>query len=409
MRDVEIASIYCSPGCPDPNLVRRAFQITPSSMLASIAGKVSTSGMEIRPLDEFSNPAVDESLVRRISIVLKKSTIGRMVGRNLEALLWWVGPWRSEELDKFLSETAPNLLFVPLYASAYMNRLVLHILSKTGVPLVAYVSDDVYSLRQFSLSPVFWIRRLGARRLIRRVTQVCDSLYVISNLQKEEYEKSLGVECRVLTKLADFSGTQPPAPLRSETDSGETIFTYAGNIGNGRWKTLRDIGRALTSASEPGNVGLLHIYTMTPVSRRMSRAFEGTRSIRVHSALPPDQLRRILDRSDVLVLAEPTDIRGRLSVRHSFSTKVVEYMQTGRPILLRAAVGQASGEYLSLNRAAMVSTTNDNLEQQVRELMTNIHLRSDLARAGWELGRQNHDITKEVPKLERYLRSLAMR
>lgn len=329
-----------------------------------------------------------------------------MVGRNLEALLWWVGPWKSAELDAFIDEFAPDLLFVPLYSSAHMNRLTLHLRERTGAPLVAYVSDDVYSLRRLSISPLFWARRIGSRRLIRQVIRQCDRLYVISDSQKVDYSEALGVECSVLTKLGDFSGLQPPAP--DDTARGDQIvFTYAGNVGNGRWKSLCEIGRALDRASETGHSGRLDIYTMTPLSRRMRRSFNCCRSIRLHSAVSPDKLRRVFEESDILVLVEPTDVKGRQTVRHSFSTKIVEYLEAGRPILLRAATGQASANYLKMRGAAMVSTPRDDLEQQVQDLMTDRELRLEFARNGWNLGRENHNLETELPKLESYLKRLA--
>lgn len=408
MQGIEIASIYCRRGVPDPQFVRKAFQIAPSSLIATMLGKIKSSGLKIQPETyEVRGQPTIESRTEQISAFLKKSSIGLMMGRNLEALLWRLGPWKSAELDKFIDKVAPDLLFVPLYASAHMNRLVLHIWKRTRVPMVAYVSDDVYSLRRFSLSPIFWIRRIGGRRLIRRVTSQCDSLYVISEEQKAEYQKTLHEECRVLTKIADFSGAQPPEPVRSNKTNENTLFTYVGNIGNGRWKSLRDIGCAIDRGSESGNTGQLDIYTMTPLSHQMKRAFRKCRSIRVHSAVPPSELRSIYEQSDVLVLAEPTGLRGRLKVRHSFSTKIVEYLQASRPILLRAASGQASGEYLRRNEAAMVSTPSDNLQHQVSDLIKSRKLRLKLAHNGWKLGQEKHHIGKELPKLETYLRMLA--
>lgn len=408
MTDVELISIYCDSGAPDLTHVKRAFQITPSLLVGKMLGKVSSSGREIDP--EVANKSESipiQSRVQRTSIYLKRTATGRMVGRNMRTLLWWVGPWKSLELDHFIAETDPDLIFMPLYSRSNMNRLDLHVSEQAQVPIVAYVSDDVYSLRQFSLSPLYWLRRIGSRRLIRELVSKCEVLYVISDLQKEEYERTLGIECRILTKLEDFSGEPPKLLEHSPEQEHSTVFTYAGNIGNGRWKSLQDIGHTIDLASKNGNHGWLHIYTMTPLTRQMKQAFKQVSSIRVHSAVPASQLQGIFERSDVLVLAEPTDLRGRLSVRHSFSTKIVEYLHAGRPILLRAASGQASVEYLREARAALVATSNEELKQQVQELMVNPALRTELARNGWKLGQEKHDRGKELPKLEVHLKQLA--
>lgn len=51
--------------------------------------------------------------------------------------------------------------------------------------MVGYISDDCYTLRQFSLSPLFWIDRLWKRRYVKRAIDECMLLYVITDRQKK--------------------------------------------------------------------------------------------------------------------------------------------------------------------------------------------------------------------------------
>lgn len=407
-RDLSVSSLYTGTGTPDARCVDEAFQMTETDLLRSIGKPGKGAGRRVFPTAEprAENTGGDRFLEGVASHFRGRRTIGKGTVMQARRLLWLVGPWKSVELDSFVAGARPDVIFLPLYASAEINRLALHVKEQAGVPMVAYVSDDVYGLRQFSLSPVFWVRRLLLRRLLRRVLGECEWLYVVSDLQKAEYEQDLGIECHVLTKLGDFSGEAPPTKERSD-DNATVVFTYAGNIGNERWKTLRDIGDAISAAKRQGLDARLDVYTMTPVRGRIRRALAEHDSVRVHAPVPAEQLKDIYAQSDVLVLAEPMSLKGRLAVRHSLSTKVVEYAATGRAMITRGPRDVASAQHLQQAKAALVSFPGTDLNRQVLDLITKPELRERLARNAWIMGQRNHDQASVAPRVEAELRNVA--
>lgn len=394
LEGIEVINIYCNTGTPESQLVKRVFQIDESMLLRSIIRPTVGVGRELP-----SNPDRGRATPQQgVSVLERLLAAGRarrfsFYGLALMArsVIWRFGRWRSAELNAFLLDSRPDLIFVPVYSASHMNRLVHHAKETLSIPMVGYVSDDVYSLRQFSLSPWFWASRFYQRILIRRVVDRCHWLYVVSDVQRRDYERALGVECRVLTKLGRFSEFEIPPPPEATRVDRPVVFTYAGNIGNRRWRTLLEIGEALGEASEAGAWGRLDVYTMTPLTRRQIRQFQKIKTIEIHPALRPGQLREVYRQSDVLVLAEPTSLKGRLQVRHSISTKVVEYLEAGRPILARAHRSAAFIQHLQTHGAAMVSMPGDDLVAQVTDLIQNRQLRLELAQRGWRLGAEKHD------------------
>lgn len=407
-QDLSVSSLYTETGAPDARCVDNAFQMTETDLLRSMLTPGRGAGHKVTPVSDsrVGITGWDRRLDGFASHFRGKRTVGKAIVLQARRLLWLVGPWKSAELDSFIEEARPDVIFLPLYASAHINRLALHVKEHAGVPMVAYVSDDVYSLKQFSLSPVFWVQRLLLRRLLRRVLEECEWLYVVSDLQKDEYERDLGIECRVLTKLGAFTGDAPPVKERFEGDE-TVVFTYAGNIGNERWKTLRDIGDAISAANRQGKDARLDIYTMTPVRGKIRKALADHDSIRVHTAVPAGQLEGIYAQSDVLVLAEPMSLKGRLSVRHSLSTKVVEYAATGRAMMSRGPQGVASALHLQQADAALVSHPGEDLDRQVLELISKPELRERLSRNAWLMGQRYHDQGSVAPQVEAELRGVA--
>ena len=76
---------------------------------------------------------------------------------------------------------------------------------------------------------------------MRKVVEKTDLLYVISDVQKTDYEKAFNRECKILTKGADFS---TEAPVKKEYNQ-PLQMVYTGNIGMNRWKSLGAIASTL--------------------------------------------------------------------------------------------------------------------------------------------------------------------
>lgn len=100
--------------------------------------------------------------------------------------VWKIGRWCSPELKAFIDDFKPDVIFQPIYYSNYISDIALFIKKYTGVPMVGYISDDCYTLRQFNLSPLYWIDRLHKRKKVKQVFMSCEFVYVISEIQKRE-------------------------------------------------------------------------------------------------------------------------------------------------------------------------------------------------------------------------------
>lgn len=407
-KDLHVSNLYTAAGIPDAESVDEAFQVTEIDLLRAVGRLAKGAGHRVEPAPTQSppSPSQGDQLLTRISAPFRgRRVMGKGLAIQVRKFIWLIAPRHRSKADAFIRESNPDLIFLPLYPSGHINRMALHAKKLTGAPMVAYVSDDIYSLRQFSLSPAYWFHKVLLRRHLRKVIGECDWLYVVSEPQRVEYERTLGIECRLLTKLGDFSGEMPDRKTDQPCD--DVVFTYAGNIGNSRWKTLKEIGDAISASKRQGFSAHLDIYTMTPVRGEIRRALGAHDSIRVHSAVPAQQLNDIYANSHVLVLAEPTSLRGRLAVRHSLSTKVVEYAETGRAILARGGRGTASSQHLQQAGAALASFPGDDLEKQVMDLVSNPELRDRLAHNAWEMGKNYHDQRSGSARVEADLRRAA--
>lgn len=398
----EFANIYCTEGMVNEPIVSRAFQITPKALVRHIFDAGIKTGREVAVTNETGSGVHYSKTDQKVLQFAKKHRWKIMFWAK-EAI-WSVGKWNTPELERFVKEFEPELLFVPVYGSIYMNRIVFQLSKMTKIPMIGYISDDHYTLRQFSLSPVFWIDRLIRRIWVRKAIDSCRLLYVISDIQKQEYDKIFNKDCHVLTKGFDFKNqTKPEKKISVEPYH----LLYAGNIGDNRWKSLARIGQAIQKINASGQRMELTIYTATVLTKTMERQLNIPDCIRVAGCIPYAEIAEKQREADILVHVEATDIKYRWGSHQGFSTKLVDYMASNRPILAYGLQDQASIAHLKKHDAAFVARTPDELEEILTGIVKEPELLSKYAAKAWECGRRCHDINKIYKMLEEDMQKIS--
>lgn len=378
----EIANIYLQEGLPNTNVCSKFFQISERTLIKKILKPKTPIGIET-----FNHPGVKNT----DSAMMKKAKIMRwQILFWIRDAIWATGLWHSKSLDDFITEFKPDLIVQPIFYEYYVNRIGLYAQRLTGVPMVGYISDDNYTLKQFSLSPLYWIDRLIKRRFVKKTIDRCKLLYVITETQREEYNRIFGEKCEVLFKGGEFTNLPqyiPGSPVK---------FIYTGNLGSGRWKTLSSLARSIRrhNGNSDTSKAVLEIYSATPLSDKALGQLNIEEASFFKGRVDVSEIAAIQSSADVLVYVEPFCLSERYSARLSFSTKIVDYMASGRAIL---GVGwsQSGGiKYLSANDSAAIITDLAQMDETVDALIENTGLRSELAQKAFELGRRNHKLSE---------------
>lgn len=358
----EIANIYCQPGSPNTNVATKFFQISEKDIIKKLLGRQKTIGHEVFMSNEVTN---------NITTFSKKEQ-GMMNSFKLKRwqILFWIRDfiwankkWKSIELDTFIKEFVPDVIFQPIYYSSYINEIGLYAQKLTGVNMVGYMSDDNYTLKCYSWSPLFWIDRLIKRHYVRKACDKCKILYVISEMQRKEFEGYFGKKCKVLYKGANF--TQEP----THSVSKPLKFVYTGNIGSGRWKTLGIIARAIKKINEKEKKAMLYITTPTPVNNKMVETMKVEGASEFLGKVPLSQKEDIQKEADVLLHVNSFEKNNRYAFRLSFSTKLVDYFETGHAIMAIGWKGNADIDYLKMNDAAIVVTDEKDIESSIMKVI----------------------------------------
>ena len=380
MENVEFLNIYCDSGLPDNNVNAKYYQITVNDIIANLLHKNKKVG---RTVEDFS--AAHTLTQKQQGVMAKIKTKKWRIFFWIRRFIWWIGRWRTPELEKIIRDFDADLLFLPIFKESYMNSVQQYVQKISGKKSVAYYGDDNYTLRLFSLNPFFWFDRLTQRTTVKKTIDKCEYMYVVSDIEKLECERDFKKDCYICTKGADFS-VEPP--LKAAYPKFKKLV-YTGNLGNHRWEELWHIGQALDKINEGHK---LIIYSGTELSDGIKEKFNSTKSIKFMGRVSADKIPEIQSDADVLVHVESFRFKERLLVHQSFSTKIVDHFARARATFAVGATDVASIDYLLNRDAAVVATSRDDIEPKLRKLLSSDEVLNEYALKGFNCGKDNHDI-----------------
>lgn len=381
MKDFEFYNLYFRNKLPQNDIAIKSFAISESQLIKNLL-KNSKVGTVVGEQDVSAN-----SEERLYSNAKKHSNTLLMWLRDA---LWTIGRWKSDELIRFLEEVNPDIVFMPVFNCFYPHKVLKFIKQRTKAKIILFHADDNYTLKQFSLSPLYWLYRFNLRKWVRNSVKISDLNYAISNIQKDEYEKAFNKPFKVLTKGISFDAD--PGCKDEYNTPLQLVFT--GNVITNRWKSLSHIANVLDRINKDKVIAQLRIYTGNVLSEEMEKALNKGDSSIVMGSVTSDKVKEVQRNADMLVHVEALDLKNKLTVRQSFSTKIVDYLASSRPILVFGPKDVASVDYFVRNGCAIVSDNEDELYNKLLNLMDNSQELNHLAEKAYNFGKENHSKSK---------------
>lgn len=372
MKDIEIAHIFTLNGLPSKeNVVKYYYQINEGEVIKSFFCNKKSEGVGCEiSLEKIKETKDIKRYTSNNSIYSKLLSFGK---RHHWTLLFWARElaWRYgsidyEKLMAFVSNFNPDIVFLPYIYVFNTNRIALKIKRNLNIPMVMYMAMDHYSLKRLSLNPLFWIDRFFKRKSIRNLSNNIDLMYCISDKLKCEMQKKLEVPCKVLYKIPEEGRA---VSIYNETHN-PVRFLYTGNIYANRWKTLALLAEELKNQ----DFGRLEIYTASPITYRIDKALNIEGYSKIKAPVGPDEVIKLQNQADVLVHVESFDLKNKLLVRCAISTKIMDYISSGRCIFGIGPHDISSIEYLKDNDIALVANSKSDIRKIILQMKTDDEL-----------------------------------
>lgn len=400
----EFAQIYCNPGNPSNHLCKHYYQMTDSMMINSILHRVIPGKI----IDYEEYPCDENEISEKKAEQENRSFYDFFRNHRLElfyvirSFIWKVAKWDTPQLRKFIEEYEPDLIFAPCYASHEMLAIDRLAKELTNVPMISYISDDNYGLRQFRLSPIYWLNRFVLRRNMRKTFKMYDLVYTMTEEQKHEYEEVLGCKMKILRKSGDF--TKVP---EKKTVNTPIRMIYAGGIYVGRWKTLAKIVEAIKEVNKDGVKIVLDIYTANTLTKKQKLLLHDGINSTVHSSISYDELKQRYAKSDIALHVESFKLKYKLLSRISFSTKIIDCLSSGCATMAICWNQHSGYIYLKKNDIAICVDSVNKIPNAIESIIRNPEQIVDYANKAREFGLKYHrkeDIKNEfMADLEYYV------
>ncbi|WP_288951943.1 glycosyltransferase [uncultured Catenibacterium sp.] len=222
---------------------------------------------------------------------------------------------------------------------------------------------------------------------VDRIEKLGEFSLVISPLMARKYAEFYHGNYQVLMNSIDVTSTSNTV---EKFNDDEVLFVYAGGLHLNRYLGLLDIQESILNSAL--NSKLL-IYTNDESRKKYESLFDKNVTT-FKDFLPHDKVHEIYSEADILVHIESFEEERQLYTKYSLSTKIPEYMYSGKPILCFASKKLAVSQYIIESKSGICCDTKEELNAAVVNLALSSELRMNLGRNGKRVAISNHNISK---------------
>ena len=381
--DYNVSNVYIRDELPNDPCCSRYFQISENRVIKSLFKRNVKTGKEVAC-------GADAMATDNDAVLQQKELYGKHRKRFYYAkklvreLIWKFSAWKSNELDEFLESIKPDAVVFTMEGYIHFNRICRYVLKKTGAKGIGYFWDDNFTYKQRSQIG-YKILRFFQRRSLKKLAKQTSAFWAISPKTKKEADEFFGTECILLPK---------PAEREISTDmsiakpiEGPIKMMYAGNLMIGRMNTIKAVAEIMAELNCDEQKICLDVYTNTEVPDELKKFGNGL------SFYPPVSQSEILEKqqdADILLFAEDIVGRERKVARLSFSTKIPDYLSSGKCILAVGDNDTAPMEYFRNENIALCAGDKNELRQQLEKVINTPEILNEYGRRAYECARKNH-------------------
>ena len=380
----EFASFYTRKQVPNNSIVSEYYSVSALDLLKNLLYKRNKS-------NRFTSDQIG-SLREKIEKqhIAEQGSIDRLHQTNNELIYWGMeAVWRSRiwidrEFKEFVKDFSPDILFAFCTSTYILDPLINYLKKKLGTKIVLFIVDDVYG----DYSKKGFFRRGYLKRSFRNCIKNADLLYGISKELCSAYEEAFGRKIVPLYKGCEFTDVGP------KTFNSPLKIVYAGNLFYGRDDTLAAVAGCLKKINDGGLTAELEIYTAATITDKIEKKLNIPGTSRIMGKRPYDEIKRILSEADIVLHVESFDPKQTEYVHYSFSTKIVDCLQSGSGVLAIGPSGIASIEYLKGVPGAKVIDDPGNIENVLTEMVSKKDELSESVKKIRDYALVHHDINK---------------
>lgn len=388
----KLAQLYFHREIPDSDVCENYYKISDEDLIGNLLKKSKVLGYKVHM------EASEERLIpQNINNKLKKSSLIRFV----RSLLWLSLDFDKDGVKDWIDSFKPEVIFFCGGNANYLYSKVLKISKKYDSKLIYYITDD-YVLPYFSFNIFKILTRIWTRNSFKKICTNSSLVLTIGDKMTEVYKEKYGIESKKIMNLVEAKKFEE---LKNEFKNNDLKFVYAGGLHSNRWKTLSLIGESLSRINNQGFRGNLEIYSATKPEGKMFDEINKDSFSKYCGSLNAEEVQDVFKSADVLIHVESFDDRSKEVTYLSVSTKIPEYMASGKCILAIGPKDVASIEYLKKTNSGFVVTSMDtqDIDNTIIELFKDVDKREFFIQQAHLTFKKNHDAEVKRAQFHDYI------
>lgn len=358
----------------DLDFCNNFYRITDSNVLSSLFKFKSSCGQALFASDNGSTLRIQKQ--NKIKRYLKSLFVYISFSRDL---LWSFGSWKSILFFNWCKNINPDLIFFVGGNYGFSHSIAIFLSKQLNVPLVCYFTDD-YLIFPKSKNFFDRIQKIRMKKFYHRTIKHSSLCFAIGENMADEYSKYFGKKFHPIMNSIDIQVLNP------YIERDEIILSYFGGLHLDRWKMIIKLANSLPK-------GLINVYSIDKPSEEILFEFKKYK-VNYKGSVQGEDLKKEILASDILLHVESDDEYIRSLTKLSVSTKIPEYLMSGRMVLGFGPLEVASMKILSDNNIGKVissSITENCLKSELMKVISNFNLRQKIAINGYKYAVKNFD------------------
>lgn len=290
---------------------------------------------------------------------------------------------------KIIEDFHPDIIYT-LGASVRGMDLSYRISKRFDIPVVIHYMDNWPEILQWETNPLVKPYRRHLDIAHHKCRKRCYFGLAISPQMADAYQKKYKIPFISIMNSVDIDKS-----LLKQKKPGEPMrFVYAGGLHLDRWKALKDISTAIVST---GANAELHIFSNSNVTPLQSSEFHNNTFF--HNSVDHSRIQQVYNGADVLIHAETDNPLLMGFFKYSISTKIPEYLASGREILFYGPKDLGLFKYLEANEAAYLASSFEELCEVIIQIIKG-ERKADIICNANRLAKKNHDVAYNRSQLK---------
>ena len=336
------------------------------------------------PVSQALNTEGTTSLNRNRS---KRSvkTASKAIVRNI---VWSGKRWKSKEFKTWVEDFKPEVVLVVTSDSAFIHNIALDVAEERHIPIVMFCTEGFYFFKRSHMRVESFLDKIsfpiyqhfykrGFEKLMRRVSY---AVYGNSKLESD-YQSRFEHKSAVL-----YTSSSMPF-CEDDVDADKPVFSYLGNFGFNRPKALVEIAEVLKRIDDTYKLDVYGRVEQESVRNHLERC----EAISLKGFIPYSEVQNVINRSSIVFHGESQEPQFEESLKYGFTTKIADSIASGRCFLMYASREIAGAKYVLDTDAAWLAENKDELEKQIREILTNKDVRLLKKENARMLAQTNHN------------------